>query len=169
MCVGHVASDRMFGVQAFPALPTKTPAINTTKVWAGCRPMPLWPWPVWVPTWLFVAQWGDDAAADVFAQHFQREGVDASRMQGLGGHSSLVSAIIIDSHGERMIFNHRGSALTAQAAFDPAWPKRVRRSVAEATAALGHPSASRPPDLGLGRPNPQAVAGASDTSVNQFA
>ena len=83
--------------------------------------MPLWPWPVWVPTWLFVAQWGDDAAADVFAQHFQREGVDASRMQRLSGYSSSVSAIIIDSHGERMIFNHRGSALTALAAFDPAW------------------------------------------------
>jgi sulfofructose kinase len=64
---------------------------------------------------------GDDAAADVFARHFQREGVDASRMQRLSGHSRSVSAIIIDGQGERMIFNHRGSALTAPAAFDPAW------------------------------------------------
>ena len=42
-------------------------------------------------------------------------------MQRLSGHSSSVSAIIIDGQGERMIFNHRGSALTAPAAFDPAW------------------------------------------------
>jgi sulfofructose kinase len=159
----------MFGVQAFPALPTKTPAHQHHQGVGGMSANAAVALARLGANVAFCGPVGDDAAADVFARHFQREGVDASRMQGLGGHSSSVSAIVIDCHGARMIFNHRGSALTAQAAFDPAWPKRVRRSVAEATAALGHPCAGRPPDLGFGRPNPEAVAGAGDAGVNQFA
>ena len=121
MCVGHVALDMMFGVQAFPALPTKTPAHQHHQGVGGMSANAAVALARLGANVAFCGPVGDDAAADVFARHFQREGVDASRMQRLGGHSSSVSAIIIDSHGERMIFNHRGSALTAQAAFDPAW------------------------------------------------
>ena len=121
ICVGHVALDMMFGVQAFPAHPTKTPAHQHHQGVGGMSANAAVALARLGANVAFCGPVGDDAAADVFARHFQREGVDASRMQRLSGHSSSVSAIIIDSHGERMIFNHRGSALTAQAAFDPAW------------------------------------------------
>jgi sulfofructose kinase len=121
MCVGHVALDMMFGVQAFPAHPTKTPAHHHHQGVGGMSANAAVALARLGANVAFCGPVGDDAAADVFARHFQREGVDASRMQRLSGYSSSVSAIIIDSHGERMIFNHRGSALTAQAAFDPAW------------------------------------------------
>ena len=121
MCVGHVALDMMFGVQAFPAHPTKTPAQQHHQGVGGMSANAAVALARLGANVAFCGPVGDDAAADVFARHFQREGVDASRMQRLSGYSSSVSAIIIDIHGERLIFNHRGSALTAQAAFDPAW------------------------------------------------
>ena len=121
MCVGHVALDMMFGVHAFPAHPTKTPAHHHHQGVGGMSANAAVALARLGADVAFCGPVGDDAAADVFARHFQREGVDASRMQRLSGHSSSVSAIIIDGQGERMIFNHRGSALTADAAFDPAW------------------------------------------------
>ena len=121
MCVGHVALDMMFGVHAFPVHPTKTPAHQHHQGVGGMSANAAVALARLGAEVAFCGPVGDDAAADVFARHFQREGVDASRMQRLSGHSSSVSAIIIDGHGERMIFNHRGSALTADAAFDPAW------------------------------------------------
>ena len=121
MCVGHVALDMMFGVHAFPAHPTKTPAHHHHQGVGGMSANAAVALARLGADVALCGPVGDDAAADVFARHFQREGVDASRMQRLSGHSSSVSAIIIDGQGERMIFNHRGSALTADAAFDPAW------------------------------------------------
>ena len=121
ICVGHVALDMMFGVQAFPAHPTKTPAHHHHQGVGGMSANAAVALARLGAAVAFCGPVGDDAAADVFARHFQREGVDASRMQRLSGHSRSVSAIIIDGQGERMIFNHRGSALTAPAAFDPAW------------------------------------------------
>jgi sulfofructose kinase len=121
MCVGHVALDMMFGVQAFPALPTKTPAHQHHQGVGGMSANAAVALARLGGDVAFCGPVGEDAAADVFERHFRREGVDATRMQRLSGHSSSVSAIIIDSRGERMIFNHRGSALTAQAAFDVQW------------------------------------------------
>ncbi len=121
ICVGHVALDMMFGVQAFPARPTKTPAHQHHQGVGGMSANAAVALARLGADVAFCGPVGDDAAADVFMRHFQREGVDASHMSRLPGHSSSVSAIIIDEHGERMIFNHRGSALTAGAVFDPAW------------------------------------------------
>jgi sulfofructose kinase len=118
ICVGHVALDMMFGVQAFPAHPTKTPAHQHHQGVGGMSANAAVALARLGGDVAFCGPVGDDAAADVFARHFQREGVDASRMQRLSGHSSSVSAIIIDAQGERMIFNHRGSALTAPSHFD---------------------------------------------------
>jgi sulfofructose kinase len=118
MCVGHVALDMMFGVQAFPTHPTKTPAHQHQQGVGGMSANAAVALARLGGHVAFCGPVGDDAAADVFERHFKREGVDVQRMQRLGGHSSSVSAIIIDGQGERMIFNHRGSALTANAPLD---------------------------------------------------
>ena len=62
---------------------------------------------------------GDDDTAEVFAQVLRREGVGLSGLRRVRGASSSVSSIIVDRHGERMIFNAKGSALDAPGPFDP--------------------------------------------------
>jgi len=83
ICVGHVALDMMFGVQAFPAHPTKTPAHHHHQGVGGMSANAAVALARLGADVAFCGPVGDDAAADVFARHFQREGVDASRMQRL--------------------------------------------------------------------------------------
>jgi sulfofructose kinase len=119
LCVGHVALDLAFGVEAFPSHPTKTPAhtfhqgvggmsanasVAIARLGAQVR---------------FAGPVGDDASAEVFRAHFRREG--AQGLTPTSGQTSSVSTIVIDARGERMIFNHRGSALTSPPPFNPAW------------------------------------------------
>ena len=61
---------------------------------------------------------GEDHAAPVFEEHLRREGVDTRGLRRVPGQTSSVSAIIVDRHGERMIFNAKGSALSAPGPFD---------------------------------------------------
>jgi sulfofructose kinase len=118
LCVGHVALDLIFGVADFPAHPTKVPshrhhrgvggmsanaAVALARLGARVR---------------FCGPVGDDEAAAVFEQHLQREGVDTRGLRRVPGQTSSVSAIIVDRHGERMIFNAKGSALSAPGPFD---------------------------------------------------
>jgi sulfofructose kinase len=125
LCVGHVALDLAFGVEAFPSHPTKTPAhtfhqgvggmsanasVAIARLGAQVR---------------FAGPVGDDASAEVFRAHFRREGVDAQGLTPTSGQTSSVSTIVIDARGERMIFNHKGSALSAPAAFQPRWMQDV--------------------------------------------
>jgi sulfofructose kinase len=120
LCVGHIALDLIFSVDAFPDHPTKTPAhrhhrgvggmsgnaaVALARLGAGVR---------------LCAPVGDDATADVFAQVLAAEGVDLGGLRRVPGASSSVSSIIVDRRGERMIFNAKGSALDAPGPFDPA-------------------------------------------------
>ena len=142
LCVGHVALDLAFGVEAFPDHPTKTPAHSFHQGVGGMSANASVALARLGAEVRFAGPVGDDATADVFRAHFRREGVDACGLVPAKGHSSSVSSIVIDARGERMIFNHRGSALTSPPAFNPAWLDNVQvlltdpRCVAWAQAAL---------------------------------
>ena len=62
---------------------------------------------------------GEDETADVFEQVLRAEGVGVRGLRRVPGASSSVSSIVVDRHGERMIFNAKGSALDAPGPFDP--------------------------------------------------
>ena len=121
LCVGHVALDMTFGVESFPASPTKTPAHRFHQGVGGMSANASVALARLGAQVRFAGPVGDDASVEVFRAHFRREGVDACGLTPTPGQTSSVSTIVIDARGERMIFNHRGSALTSPPAFDPTW------------------------------------------------
>ena len=142
LCVGHVALDLAFGVQAFPSQPTKTPAHSFHQGVGGMSANSAVAIARLGAQVRFAGPVGDDASVDIFRSHFRREGVDACGLTPTPGQTSSVSTIVIDARGERMIFNHRGSALTVPPPFDPSWLQDTQvlltdpRCVAWAEAAL---------------------------------
>ncbi len=121
LCVGHVALDMMFHVEQFPEFATKTAASDFIEGVGGMSGNASVAAARLGAKVGFAGPVGDDMAAQTFLNHFNREGVDCSRMVRLAGTSSSVSAIIIDSKGERYIFNRRGDALKQPPPFDPSW------------------------------------------------
>ena len=121
LCVGHVALDLAFGVEAFPAQPTKTPAHSFHQGVGGMSANAAVALARLGVQVRFAGPAGDDASVEIFRAHFRREGVDAQGLTPTPGQTSSVSTIVIDARGERMIFNHRGSALSAPPPFDPTW------------------------------------------------
>jgi sulfofructose kinase len=121
LCVGHVALDMMFHVEQFPEFATKTTASDFIPGVGGMSGNAAVAAARLGANVGFAGPVGEDAAAQTFEQHFTREGVDCSRMIRLSGTASSVSAIIVDSKGERYIFNRRGDALKQPPPFDSKW------------------------------------------------
>lgn len=118
LCVGHIALDLIFSVNAFPDHPTKTPAHryhHGVGGMSGNAAVALARLGARVD---FCGPVGDDDTADVFEQVLRREGVGLSGLRRVAGASSSVSSIIVDRRGERMIFNAKGSALDVPGPFD---------------------------------------------------
>lgn len=119
--VGHVSLDHMFEVEALPTRPVKTPAlayacrvggmtanasVAAARLGAAVR---------------FAGPVGDDDAAPRFANHFHKEGIDTQGLTRVPRTASSVSTVIVDALGERLIFNHRGSALFAAPPLRDEW------------------------------------------------
>jgi sulfofructose kinase len=121
LCVGHVALDMIFHVEQFPEQATKTSASDFIQGVGGMSGNAAVAAARLGANVAFAGPVGDDAAAQTFEQHFIREGVDCSRMIRLNGTDSSVSAIIVDTKGERYIFNRRSDALKQPPPFDSTW------------------------------------------------
>ncbi|MFM7025673.1 MAG: PfkB family carbohydrate kinase [Limnohabitans sp.] len=119
LCVGHVALDLIFSVSEFPDHPTKTPAHRYHRGVGGMSGNAAVALARLGASVAFCGPVGDDETADVFEQVLRREGVDLAGLRRVAGASSSVSSIIVDRHGERMIFNAKGSALDTPGPFDP--------------------------------------------------
>ena len=120
LCVGHIALDLIFSVSEFPDHPTKTPAHRYHRGVGGMSGNAAVALARLGARVDFCGPVGDDDAADVFEQVLRAEGVGLGGLRRVPGASSSVSSIIVDRHGERMIFNAKGSALDAPGPFDPA-------------------------------------------------
>ena len=119
LCVGHIALDLIFSVSAFPDHPTKTPAHRHHRGVGGMSGNAAVALARLGARVDFCGPVGDDDTDGVFEQVLRREGVGLSGLRRVPGASSSVSSIIVDRHGERMIFNAKGSALDAPGPFDP--------------------------------------------------
>jgi sulfofructose kinase len=66
---------------------------------------------------MLAARVGEDAAADLIVEELQSYEVDCTLVRRFAGCASSVSAVIVDSRGERMIVNHLDPTLPD----DPDW------------------------------------------------
>ena len=118
LCVGHIALDLIFSVSEFPDHPTKTPAHRYHRGVGGMSGNAAVALARLGAQVDFCGPVGQDEVADVFEQVLRAEGVGLAGLRRVPGASSSVSSIIVDRHGERMIFNAKGSALDAPGPFD---------------------------------------------------
>lgn len=121
LSVGHVALDLLFYVDEFPEEPTKITArdfIQTVGGMSGNAAVAAARLGAQVR---FAGPVGDDFAADLFVQHFERERVDIKLLHRVSGELSSISAIVIDGQGERVIVNRRATVLSDPPAFDSRW------------------------------------------------
>jgi sulfofructose kinase len=110
-CVGHASVDHHFEIEAFAALPTKTPAHSYRQIVGGMAAnAAIGMARLGAPVHL-LGRVGDDDAGRFIQRSLQELGVTSHLETVVGGHTS-VSSVIVDAQGERQIFNHRGDALT---------------------------------------------------------
>jgi sulfofructose kinase len=110
-CVGHAALDHVFEIGAFPQAPTKTLAkryvarpggmslaasVAAARLGACAR---------------LLARVGEDAAAEFLRARIAGEGVQAAGVESVRGTSTSLAAVIVDAHGTRQIYIHRGHAI----------------------------------------------------------
>jgi sulfofructose kinase len=125
-CVGLATLDLIHRIDAFPARPVKLRALDfRTSVGgmaagAACAVARLGGQAqFWGPV-------GDDPFGDRIRAELHDAGVDAGIVAPVDGTASSHSAVIVDAAGERLIVNHRGTALASSAA-PPATTSTCRR------------------------------------------
>src|SRR5687768_12877578 len=112
-CVGLATLDLIYAIPAFPPEPVKVRA-NSFAISAGgmsagaaCAIARLGgAAQFWGPI-------GDDTFGDMLRAELRKAGVDANGVAPVADSTSSHSAVIVDAAGERLLVNHRGSALAA--------------------------------------------------------
>lgn len=141
-CVGHCAIDHVFQIDSFPERATKTPAHRYESMGGGMAANAALACARLGARVRFVGAVGPDDAGRMVRDQLAAEGIDLTHLQRVPGTHTSASAIIVNRHGERHIFNHRGNALAnAQlpddAVFegcdavlaDPRWPAGARAAL----------------------------------------
>ena len=141
-CVGHASIDNVFQIHAFPQRATKTPAHDFQSVGGGMAANATLSMARLGVQVRFVGAVGDDDAGRLVRQQLGAEGIELRHLQQVAGARTSASAIIVDDHGDRQIFNHLGNALArAQlpddtvfegcdaVLVDPRWPAGARAAL----------------------------------------
>ena len=128
-CVGIATLDLVHRVPAFPKFPVKVRAeafamnLGGMAAAAACAVARLGgSAQFWGPI-------GDDAFGDTIRDLLRANGVEASPVAPITCATSSHSVVIIDSMGERLIINHRGSALDVGIEAFPTAPQLDARAV----------------------------------------
>jgi sulfofructose kinase len=141
-CVGHASIDHVFQIQAFPQRATKTPAHDFQSVGGGMAANAALAMVRLGAQVRFIGAVGDDDAGRLVRRQLAGEGLGLQHLQEIAGARTSASAIIVDSKGDRQIFNHLGNALShAQVPddtvfdgcdavlVDPRWPAGARAAL----------------------------------------
>jgi sulfofructose kinase len=125
-CIGHAVQDLVFSVDAMPAEPEKFRATGFETIGGGpaataavaiCR---------LGGSAKLAARVGDDLMAGLIIAELEGYGVDCTLLRRMAGRGSSVSAVIVDSGGERLIVNYLDSGMDSE----PDWlPERLPENV----------------------------------------
>lgn len=121
LCVGHASIDLYLHVDALPAPPAKIVAHTRRQGVGGMAANAATAAARLGADVAFAGPLGDDASADVIADHLRAEGIEPRGLVRVAGTTCSVSTILIDARGERLIVAHRGEALQRAPAFDARW------------------------------------------------
>ena len=116
-CVGHASVDHHFEIEAFAPRPTKTPAKTYNMIVGGMAANAAIAMARLGANVRLLGRVGDDIAGDFVRGQVQAHKVHAFLEPVELAHTS-VSSVIVDAHGERQIFNHRGDAIAKAHALD---------------------------------------------------
>jgi len=108
VCLGHAALDRVYTVDAIPAVATKVRASAFREVGGGMASNAACAIARLGGRVAFWGRAGDDAAGAAMAREFASYGVDATAFRRIAGFRSSQSAIVVDARGERLIVTHLG-------------------------------------------------------------
>jgi sulfofructose kinase len=111
-CVGIATLDLVHRVQAFPTRPVKLRAESFAMSLGGMAALAACAVARLGGSARFLGPIGDDAFGDTLRSRLAEAGV-ASAMPVVAGATSSHSMVLVDAAGERIIVNHRGSALAA--------------------------------------------------------
>lgn len=121
LCAGIAVIDHVFQIDLFPRPNTKVRAKNFTAVPGGCA----------TNAAIAAARLGgdvrlaaplggtDDLLSTEIVRRLEAERVDCSAVMRIEGLMAPISAILVDSTGERLIVNHRSGALAQARLPDP--------------------------------------------------
>jgi sulfofructose kinase len=136
-CVGLATLDLIHRIEAFPPQPVKVRATAFTlsaggmSAGAACAVARLGgDAQFWGPI-------GDDPFGELLRTELRHAGVAADWVAPVTGSSSSHSAVIVDAAGERLLINHRGSALAAGAQILPLDRLAVRAVLTDARWSAG--------------------------------
>jgi sulfofructose kinase len=119
ICIGHAALDRLYRIEAFPAVPTKVRAIEHIESGGGMAAnaaatiaklggkVELW------------SRIGEDDAGVKIRTGLKAVGVDARYVQMFDEGRSSTSAIIVDDAGERLIVGNRDTNMPSGTSWLP--------------------------------------------------
>jgi sulfofructose kinase len=149
LCVGHAVQDFVFTVPVLPDRGAKYRATRFESVGGGPAATAAVAVSRLGGRALLAARVGDDDAAGMIVAELEGYGVDCTHVRRCPGTASSVSAVIVDSRGERMIVNHLDPSLPVDATWLPSagsvgarvvladtrWPEGALTALAAARAA----------------------------------
>ncbi len=117
LCIGHAVQDFVFSVDAMPTEPDKFRATGFETMGGGPAATAAVAIAKLGGSAQLATRVGDDMLANLIAAELESYGVDCRLMRRMSGRRSSVSAVLVDSAGERMIVNYLDAAMEA----DPEW------------------------------------------------
>ena len=110
-CIGLACSDHIWHVERFPPLTSRTPAPSYRSEGGGPAATAAVAAARLGAEVRLISLFGDDDEGWAHRLELQRYGVDLRGSRTPPGARSFVSAVLIDPHGERVIFPYRGVGL----------------------------------------------------------
>ena len=132
LCMGCAVMDHIFAVPELPSAALKYRARQFRAVGGGNAATAAVAISRLGGQASLIARLGEDYLADAIIGELNGYGVDCRHAHRFAGHTSSISAIMIDPQGERMIVNHFDWSISAVPDWLPALPERTGAVMADA-------------------------------------